>query len=293
MTTHARKDLPASILQIRTVTAVRHVRGMRGQAQSQLMYCSDGGFYVVKFTNNPQHVRVLANEMLASLLARHLGLPVAEGVIVKVDASLVRSTPGMTMHMQSTTVPCQSGLQFGSRYVVEPSQGAVFDYLPPSVLEHVQNRQKLWEALAFDKWTCNSDFRQAAFWKGPSERFYTAAFIDQGYCFNGRDWTLLDIVLRGVYEQNEIYTGVRDWESFEPALSGIETMSQDMLQYAAKAIPATWYGGDWRALQTLARRLHERRNEVRGAIDAFRLCTRAPFPNWEENQTICRTQSAS
>src|ERR1700730_11589419 len=197
MTTHAQKDLPASILHIRTVTAVRHVRGMRGQAQSQLMYCSDGSLYVVKFTNNPQHVRMLANEMLASLLARHLGLPVAEGVIVKVDASFVRSTPGMTMHIQSTTVPCQSGLQFGSRYVVEPSQGTVFDYLPPSILEHVQNRHKFWEALAFDKWTCNSDFRQAAFWKGPSERLYTAAFIDQGYCFNGRDWTLLDIVLRG------------------------------------------------------------------------------------------------
>jgi hypothetical protein len=257
------------------------------------MHCSDGSFYAVKFTNNPQHVRVLANEMLASLLARHLGLPMAEGVIVKVDASLVRSTPGMTIHLQSTTVPCESGLQFGSCYAVDPSQGTVFDYLPPSILEQVQNKQKFWEVLAFDKWTCNSDFRQAAFSKGQSERHYTAGFIDQGYCFNGRDWTLLDIVLRGVCSQNEIYAGVHDWESFEPALSGIETMSQDMLQYAANAIPATWYGGDWRALQTLACRLHERRNEVRGAIDGFRLCTRAPFPNWEGGQEICLRQSAS
>ena len=75
---------------------------MRGGAQSQLMYCSDGGLYVVKFTNNPQHLRVLANEMLASLLARHLGLPVAEGVIVEVDSSLVRSSQEMTIQLQST-----------------------------------------------------------------------------------------------------------------------------------------------------------------------------------------------
>jgi hypothetical protein len=292
MTNHARKVLPASILQIRTVTALHHVREMRGSAQSQLMYCSDGSFYVVKFTNNPQHLRVLANEMLASLLARYLGLPMAEGVIVEVDASLVRDAQEMTIHLQSRTVPCQSGLQFGSRYVVDPSRIQVFDYLPPDFLKLVQNKREFWRALAFDKWTCNADERQATFWKNPREIHYTAAFIDQGYCFNGGEWSLVDNVLKGVYAGNEIYLGVRDWESFEPALSGIETMSKDMVQYAAKAIPAAWYGGDWQALQDLACRLYERRNEVREAINAFRLSTREPFPNWEGDETICRSESA-
>ena len=42
------------------------------------MRCSDGEFYVVKFRNNPQHLRVLTNEMLATRLAeradfRYLG----------------------------------------------------------------------------------------------------------------------------------------------------------------------------------------------------------------------------
>ena len=32
------------------------------------MRCSDGHFYVVKFRNNPQHLRVLANEMLGAML---------------------------------------------------------------------------------------------------------------------------------------------------------------------------------------------------------------------------------
>ena len=60
----------------KTVEAVQHVRRMRGGAQSHLMRCSDGNFYVVKFRNNPQHLRVLANEMLAARLAEHVGLPV-------------------------------------------------------------------------------------------------------------------------------------------------------------------------------------------------------------------------
>ena len=293
MTTNAPKDQPASILQIRSVTALHHVRKMRGGAQSQLMRCSDGDLYVVKFTNNPQHLRVLANEMLASLLARHLGLPVAEGVIVVVDKSLVRNSREMTIQLRSSTVPCEAGMQFGSHYVVDPSRGKVFDYLSPPFLGHVQNRQKFWGMLAFDKWTCNKDGRQAAFWKGLREKHYSAAFIDQGYCFNGGGWSLMDDVLRGVYAQNEIYAGVRDWESFQPELSGIEAMSKDMVQCAARAIPESWYGGDWRALQHLALLLHERRHEVRGAINSFRLSAREPFPNWEGDETICRAESAS
>jgi hypothetical protein len=49
------------------VLAVEHIRRMRGGAQSHLMRCDDGGYYVVKFQNNPQHLRILANEMLAWL----------------------------------------------------------------------------------------------------------------------------------------------------------------------------------------------------------------------------------
>jgi hypothetical protein len=47
---------------------VQHVRRMRGGSQSHLMRASDGHFYVVKFQNNPQHLRVLANEMFATRL---------------------------------------------------------------------------------------------------------------------------------------------------------------------------------------------------------------------------------
>ena len=57
---------------------------MRGGAQGHLMRCSDGHFYVVKFRNNPQHLRVLANEMLATRLAERAGLPVPVTEVVEV-----------------------------------------------------------------------------------------------------------------------------------------------------------------------------------------------------------------
>ena len=42
------------------------------------MRCSDENYYVVKFRNNPQHLRVLVNEMLASRPAERAGLRMAE-----------------------------------------------------------------------------------------------------------------------------------------------------------------------------------------------------------------------
>ena len=52
------------------ISAVQHLRPLRGGAQSHLLRASDGACYVTKFQNNPQHIRVLANEMLTHGTAR-------------------------------------------------------------------------------------------------------------------------------------------------------------------------------------------------------------------------------
>lgn len=49
------------------ISAVQHIRRMRGGSQSHLLWASDGNYYVTKFQNNPQHIRVLANEIFASV----------------------------------------------------------------------------------------------------------------------------------------------------------------------------------------------------------------------------------
>ena len=40
--------------------AVQQIRRLRGGSQAQLLRASDGGYYVTKSAQNPQHVRVLA-----------------------------------------------------------------------------------------------------------------------------------------------------------------------------------------------------------------------------------------
>jgi hypothetical protein len=54
------------------VDARRLIRKMRGGAQTHLVEAGDGNFYVVKFLNNPQHRRILVNELIGSVFLRYL-----------------------------------------------------------------------------------------------------------------------------------------------------------------------------------------------------------------------------
>jgi len=72
---------------------------MRGGAQAHLMRADDGHFYVVKFQNNPQHLRVLANELLATRLAESVGLPVPVTDIVEVREWLIKNTPELRVDL--------------------------------------------------------------------------------------------------------------------------------------------------------------------------------------------------
>ena len=264
------------------VTAVQHVRRMRGGAQGHLMRCSDGNFYVVKFRNNPQHLRVLANELMVTRLGESAGLPVAPGEVVEVSEWLVAHTPDLVMQLAGGSFPCQAGLQFGSRYVIDPRAGYVFDYLPATLLPQVRNLNAFAGMLALDKWTNNTNGRQAAFWRKPRERKFTVTFIDQGYCFNAGEWNFADAPLRGVFVNNDVYTGVTGWESFEPWLSRIEGLGADDIWEAASAVPPEFYGGDWDALAQLTEQLMRRKMRVRELILGFRYSMRHPFPQWKD-----------
>ena len=58
---------------------------------------------------------------------------------------------------------CSAGLQFGSQLVGGLMPGHVADYLPEDQLMEVRNLQEFAGALVLDKWTCNTNGRQALF----------------------------------------------------------------------------------------------------------------------------------
>jgi HipA-like protein len=81
------------------VLAVKQISRMRGGAQSHLMRCSDDRYYVVKFQNNPQGLRILANELLGTRLAARMGLRVPDADIVDAREELIANTEDMVMQL--------------------------------------------------------------------------------------------------------------------------------------------------------------------------------------------------
>jgi hypothetical protein len=225
-------------------------------------------------------MRVLANEFLASRLARAVGLTVPEIELVEVSSWLIENTPELTMDLGRTQVPCQPGLQFGSRFVGGLMPGQVVDYLPEEQLAEVRNLGEFAGILGLDKWTGNANGRQAVFSRKQREQRYRTVFIDFGFCFHAGDWKFEDVPLRGVYYRNDVYREVTGWESFEPWLTRLETLPAETVWAAANEIPPEWYGGDLGEMEKLVEKLLARRSLIRELIEGFGRSDRKPFPKW-------------
>jgi hypothetical protein len=221
--------------------------------------------------------------MLATKLGIALGLPMPRVEVIEVSEWLIEHTEDLRINLGRVKIPCRSGKQLGSLYVGCESTAMTLDYLPCELLQGVRNLSDFARVLVLDKWTCNSDGRQAIFWKAPRRRRYSATLIDQGYCFNAGEWTFPDSALRGAYANNCVYEGVVGWEAFEPALSRAEEMDADTIWQCAADIPEEWYEGDRDGLERLVETLCHRRRTIRRLISEFRRSSRSPFPNWRES----------
>jgi hypothetical protein len=255
--------------------AIEYVKRVRGGSQAHILGADDGHHYVVKLLNTPQGDRVLANDLLATRLARIIGLPVPEPIIIEVDAAFIERTPDLCFQLAGRTLQPAPGLQFGSRLI---ANDYVMDFLP-DCLTTIENARAFAGILAFDKWTCQADGRQAVFHHSARQRNWRATFIDFGYAFNATDWQFPDSPLRGVYALNNVYRHVANWNAFEPWLSRIEHFSARDMYNAAEDIPPAWYG-ERHELDALLERLIQRRGRVRDLITSFRHSTRTPFPCW-------------
>jgi hypothetical protein len=291
---------------------MEQIRRMRGGAQSHLMRCSDGKdhnlYFVVKFQNNPQHSRILVNELLGNRIAARMGLPVPRVEIVKVEPDLIRWTPALCIEMPRSSTPCCPGLQFGSGHPGDPRRMTLHDFLPDELLREVKNVHDFAGMLVFDKWTCNTNGRQTLFFRerengrripgsygdrlganaspspSPSavgsDGRYSTVMIDQGFCFNAGEWNYPDAPLRGLYARNRVYESVTGMESFGEWLRRIENFTDRVLEEFAKEVPPEWYYDDFDALKRLLEQLLRRAKRVEELILDAKRSNRQPFPNW-------------
>jgi hypothetical protein len=268
--------------------AVEHIRRMRGGSQSHLMRCDDGSYYVVKFQNNPQGSRILANELFGTLLATRMGISVPEVAVIDVRQELIKNTYDLAVEWSNKRVPCTAGRQFGSKYPGFPPAVKTYDLIVPDQIDQTANIDDFLGVFVFDKWTCNIDKRQAilvcqnGFGVGALARNkFKAMMIDQGCCFGASAWNFPDAPLRSLYGHREVYRGVKGIEAFEPWLNWLEDrLSLDVLIDLAETIPAEWYQSDDQSLNHLVEHLYRRRTRVRDLIWSAHNVIATPFVNW-------------
>jgi hypothetical protein len=266
---------------------------MRGGAQSHLIEGDDGCFYVVKFLNNPQHRRVLINELVCSVLLQYLQISCPETAMIFVSTEFLRENPQVSLDLGAQSVSVTAGRHFGSKFPGDPASLAVYDFLPDILLQKVNNLADFRGCLAFDKWVGNADARQSIFfrarlrdWSGaesthPLKLGFVALMIDHGFAFNGPHWDFPDSPIQGLYSRKVVYQDVRGLDDFQPWLDQITHFPEEAIDQAYKQIPPEWLCGDENAFDKLLEKLMRRRKRV---SDLMLDCQRAnwnPFPKWK------------
>ena len=273
------------------INARRHVRKMRGGAQSHLIEGDDGGFYVVKFRNNPQHHRVLINESIGSVFLRYLQISAPEVAVIAVSAEFLRDNPEVSIQLGSRTTPVEPGWHFGSRYPGHPDRIAVYDFIPDVLLSQVANLREFSAMLAFDKWTGNADGRQAVFFRSrlkqwtasgaPTRPGFLAWMIDEGFLFNGPHWDFPDSPVQGLYHRPLVYESISSLDDLQPLLDQVANFPTHVVDEAYRSVPLQWLDGEEDALEQLLEKLVRRARRVPDLIADCRRAKPALFPNWK------------
>lgn len=238
---------------------------LRGGAQSHLMKASDDNYYVVKFRDNPQGTRILANELLASNLANLFGLPVADARVVELDEKLLAAeAERLRFELPYGNRQIQAGLHVGCRYAIDPLQGRVFDFVPTSFFSQVRNLEDFWGVYLFDGWICNLDVRQAVYWRLCKEKKLRVCFIDQGHCFGGPEWRIrrhLSVIPKPDHPAFAVLGSQSS--ALEEWLRRIENLSDSEILTCASHIPEEWYGSQRDAMYKLVEALISRKSQLR------------------------------
>lgn len=252
----------------------------------------DGSFYVVKFTNNPQHRRILINEWLACSFLRYLQIHVPETALIDLTQEFIIDNPELYLSIGSRREPVPPGIHFGSRLAVHPDRVAIFDFLPDKLLSKIENRIDFLGTLVFDKWVGNTDSRQAVFFRAraktwtplrgeaPTRLGFFAQMIDHGYAFSGPYWQFQDSPLQGLYFRTSVYDAVESLDSFQPWLAMVENFPVEVVDAAWKEIPGHWLEDDPEQLEQMLELLLKRRSQVAQLLSDLRQKRTTAFANW-------------
>ena len=120
-------------------------------------------------------------------------------------------------------------------------------------------------------------------------RKYSVTMIDNGYCFNGVEWTFPNLPKGGLSPRPSAYETVRGIDAFEAWIQILEAgAGMQLLDHLADESPHEWYQHDAKALRCLLGDLNRRRHHVRALLYTSRSEFPQCFPNWvNKHSSVC------
>ena len=262
-------------------TPIQFVGPLRGGAQAQRLRCSDGHDWAVKYLCNPQGRRILANEWIASAVARYLGINTPDLSPVWIDSDFIADN-NLSIAYGTRRELITPGYHLGSRWAASGDQ-TTYDSLPSALLARVGNRRDFIGALILGKLLHNADSQQCVFTSANGS--FTATFIDFGYCFNGTNWEADSAELCGLYFSADAYQDLQSAADLQPWFSKLADMPLRLLTDAVDTMPPAWLQpSDRPLLATLLKTIHTARLALPALIES--LCSKRSthFPQWHRSQ---------
>jgi hypothetical protein len=218
---------------------------MKGGSQSILVQANDGKYYVVKMAGNPQGANTLANELLGSLIAKSVGLSVAEGKGIYLSDSFIDGYPDVWFELQSGRRRPEKGLHFGSLFVGQPSgQRRPTEYISPSRINMITNRDAFLGMYLLDVWANHQDNRQAILRKASNDPTQEVFFIDHGHMFGGPDWSFQERPGVAFHLEMAVYSDLWQEERIASWISHFQNVIPEVLSWVGSIVPLRWYKGD-------------------------------------------------
>ncbi len=214
---------------LRTVRATRYVTPLReGGSLPGIMEADDLGTWVVKFVGAGQGRKVLVAEIVVGELARRLGLPVPELVLVEVDPVLGRAEPDEEVQDLLRASP---GLNLGTDYL----PGALgFD---PNV--HVLDPLLASRVLWLDALVGNVDRS----WRNPNLLLWHRDLwlIDHGACLVfSHDWSRAATAARRPYAASDHVLAGQATERAQAARDLAPRVGRDVVEEVVALVPDRW-----------------------------------------------------
>jgi len=245
------------------------------------MLCANDQLYVVKpldTIDKPRRRQFMAG-FLATRLARLVGLPAPEPVIVEIPSFLSRTTPELE---QTAALSATAAASFhpATRYAGDRNGKKVFDMLPDSYLASLSNLSSFAHLLALDQWCSHLGSPKVVFYRSSNDLNYNMEVINRSRSFSGSDLNFHDHPQNGVYNFKAVYRHLQGWDNFEPFLTSLILTSPDTLWQLTRNLPFGWSEDYARELDALVEGLLRRRSVIRQLIARSRDQIPDLFPYW-------------